>query len=118
MIKRSPERVKFLSDLMLTGMQGAHYWGTAFTLDDAANSWTVEDGEDDKEYVVTIDTIARGIRILTTGDNKGKAFTMSGMDYWKQFLLANRTNGEDGDYDSDIADNVLQAGIFGEVIYG
>ncbi|GAA1083153.1 hypothetical protein [Tsukamurella spumae] len=38
--------------------------------------------------------------------------------YAHRFVIANRTNGEDGDYDAGIADQVVQTGLFGSVVYG
>jgi hypothetical protein len=34
------------------------------------------------------------------------------------FMIAWMTDGDEGDYDSDIADIVVQLGLFGEVVYG
>jgi hypothetical protein len=116
--KRSAERVEFLSDVLTTAVEGGiQYWADVLIYEVGPETYaTIAD--EDGEYNITIDTIAHGISVLTTGENRGHSFTMSGMDYWKQFLLANRTNGEDGDYDADIADNILQAGIFGRIVYG
>lgn len=116
--KRSPERIQFLEDVLTTAIEGGiQYWSEVFIYNiDGETFATIAD--EDGEYNITIDTIAKGIRILTTGDNAGHAFSMCGMDYWKQFILANKTNGEDGDFDADIADNIVQAGIFGEIVYG
>ncbi|ASZ75429.1 hypothetical protein PBI_JOSHKAYV_90 [Mycobacterium phage JoshKayV] len=38
--------------------------------------------------------------------------------YAWQTVIFDRTNGEEGDYDANTADNVLQFAIFGEVIFG
>lgn len=60
-----------------------------------------------------------GLRILTSGDNIGRPFTLSGPQYWDQFLnRCLRSEGAEGDYDADIADNILQAELFGEIVYG
>lgn len=39
-------------------------------------------------------------------------------EYWEQFLESERTNGDEGDYDGDVADAVVQLGLFDEVVYG
>lgn len=122
--KRSPEREQFLADVLTTAVEGGiQYWSTVEEYRNeysvpVAETYAVIIDDDGDEHRITIDTIAHGIQVLTTGENTGKAFSMCGMDYWKQFLLANRTNSEDGDYDADIADNIVQAGLYGEVIYG
>lgn len=136
--KRSPEREQFLADILTTAVEGGiNYWAqvseykhehsgvpvaeTFAVVHEVDPDEGIEEDEDGyavRGLRVTIDTIAHGIQVLTTGENAGKSFTVSGADYWKQFLLSNRTNGEDGDYDADIADNILQAGLFGEVVYG
>ncbi|AXH46824.1 hypothetical protein SEA_ACOLYTE_81 [Mycobacterium phage Acolyte] len=38
--------------------------------------------------------------------------------YAWQTVIFDRTNGEEGDYDANTADNVLQFAIFGEAIFG
>lgn len=125
MTKRSLEREKFLADVLLTTDGGINYWADVLTFkydeEVPSNSvMTLEEYEDDDHvtHLVTIDTIAHGIYVLTTGENASKYFSICGPGYWKQFLLANRTNGAEGDYDADVADNILQAGLFNEVIYG
>lgn len=37
--------------------------------------------------------------------------------YWRQFVVAEATHGAEGDYDAAVADNVVQFGLFGEVVY-
>lgn len=115
--KRTAERESFLRDVLLTAIQGCHYWAEVEEYNYEEGRGTLLDNEGDP-HTFNLDTIAKGIGVLTTGENADRAFSMCGMDYWKQFKLANRTNGVDGDYDSDIADNVLQAGLFGEIVYG
>lgn len=70
------------------------------------------------ELVATIATMAHGLQILTTGDNIGRSFTTSRPQYWEQFRsVCAASEGAEGDYDADIADNILQAGLFGEIVY-
>lgn len=38
--------------------------------------------------------------------------------YWRQFLAAEATHGEEGDYDAMVADYIVQFGLFGELVYG
>lgn len=37
--------------------------------------------------------------------------------YLRQFVIAWLSDGDDGDYDADVADLVVQLGLFGEVVY-
>lgn len=118
---RSAERVQFLTDVLITAVEdGIQYWAEVTEYvpsgdDPHAVIWLPDE---DETHRVTLNTIAHGISLLTTGANAKRSFTMSGPEYWAQFKLANRTNGVDGDYDADIADNVLQAGLFDEIVYG
>ncbi|SHZ40104.1 Uncharacterised protein [Mycobacteroides abscessus subsp. abscessus] len=38
--------------------------------------------------------------------------------YWRQFLAAEATHGQEGDYDALVADNIVQFGLFGKLVYG
>lgn len=120
---RSDARRAFLADTLSTAIEGGiSYWAsvrayhvadpTLWETDTETNAYAEVRAEDNATWhVVTLDTMARGWSLY-------RGQTMSGADYGKQAMLANRTNGADGDYDADIADNVLQLGIFGEIIYG
>lgn len=116
MSKRTPERAQFLRDVLTTAVEGGiNYW--AQVGDYAPDEGTVtvyESEEDDKPHAVTIETIAKGIGVAR---EKGLA-SLSGPDYVAQFWLADRTNSERGDYDADIADSILQLGLFGQITYG
>lgn len=37
--------------------------------------------------------------------------------YWHQWMAADATDGEDGDYDADVADIIVQLGLFGREAY-
>lgn len=139
--KRSPERQQFLASVLTTAIEGGiSYWATveSYTWFDpdlagghatpgpggTANARAVifeteddllaenTDNEPAARHTVTVDTIATGMaRFRTIYTNLPRHH------YIRQALLADRTNGEDGDYDADIADIVLQLGVFGEVVY-
>lgn len=128
MTKRSPERAQFLTDTLVTAIEGGiNYWASVSDYhwhypniheDGVANAYaTILDREDeDAEPVrVDLDTIARGWGLYK---RLYKGESISGREYGKQALLANRTNGDDGDFDADVADNVLQLGLLGEIVYG
>lgn len=38
--------------------------------------------------------------------------------YWRQFLAAEATHGQEGDYDAMVADNIVQFGLFGKLVFG
>jgi hypothetical protein len=129
MAKRTPARAQFLTDTLTTAIEGGinywagvlsyHWWspdlegGTAEHEEGVANAHaTICDNELDGEVLqVTLDTMAHG-------------WTLFAQQYasvpgdWAEAIKANRTNSEDGDFDAQVADMVLQLGLFGEVIYG
>lgn len=127
-MKRTEKREEFLSDILTTAIEGGindwaavteYRWdGLAFrdyfaVIVDAEN----DEDPDFPETRITIDTIAKGIGVIKGFDYKPNYFGDRGA-YWNQFLLADRTNGDDGDYDAIVADWIVQAGIFGEIVYG
>jgi hypothetical protein len=38
--------------------------------------------------------------------------------YWRQWLVQEATNGKEGDSDAEVADQIVQWGLFGKGIYG
>lgn len=63
-------------------------------------------------HLLNVDVIARGLRALwEAGYDRPDT-------YWHQLRKADRTNGRDGDYDTGLADSVVQFGLFGEGLYG
>lgn len=65
---------------------------------------------DDKEFTINVDTIRDGIQLLLTG----KAEMMQGRKYVLQALIEKDL----GYIDSDVLDMIVQAGLFGELVYG
>lgn len=113
---RNDERKQFLTDVLTTAVEGGiNYWASVDEYE-----WdvplgeayvVVRDMEDDTTHRVDLDVIAKGIGIEVAGKwDPGS--------YFAQFVIANRTNGKDGDFDASVADVILQAGIFGKVVYG
>lgn len=119
----SRERQIFLQDVWTTAVEGGiGYWsqiegyrwsdedpstmgGTLHELNDETDDF---DGD---QHVVTMGTITKGLGRIRRGE-----VTMN--DRLRDaILLANRTN-DAGEIDSDAADVIVQAGIFGEVVYG
>lgn len=108
--RRSPARTQFLTDVFTTAFEGGiNYWASVrvFRWEDEQRGVLLDEEDDGREWTITLDTIARGITVLTAVDRLPAAFK-----------LANRTNGADGDFDADDADRILQAGLFGQVVYG
>lgn len=128
MTKRSAARVEFLSDVLTTAVEGGiNYWASvsAYRWDtpnpDEIGVTVHVDDEDDwptEGKRVTLDTIAHGIAVLKASGGPSSPGEEYPGSYWKEFLLADRTNGEDGDYDAGIADCILQAGLFDKIVYG
>jgi hypothetical protein len=136
MVKRSPDREQFLFDVLTTAIEHQGYgffdveeW--QWSEDKPAEAYAVisdkEDFADSRErWRLTIDTIAKGIGIirnakpndadtLVTADGKVLGY---GGDARRDFLLANSTNGEDGDYDVIGALAAVECALFGQVVYG
>lgn len=133
--KRTPEREQFLADVLTTAVEGGindwayvseyqHEYTPVPVAETHAIVHEVDPSdveEDDEGYAVRglrvdIDTIAKGIGVIKGFDNPPNYFGDGG-SYWKQFLLADRTNGDDGDYDAIVADWIVQAGLFGTIVY-
>ena len=125
---RTEKRVEFLTDVLITAVEGGiNYWALVADYvpegEPEKRGVTLWETEDDPEgngegVRVTLDTIASGIAKIRANKEGKFDFAHAHNSYWVQFWVANRTNGDDGDYDAGIADCILQAGLFGEVVYG
>lgn len=121
------KRRQFLWDMFVTALEGGiGYWSSC----NVYHIWriptqpsegpdlrgfhaTIEDIEDaNKVYRIDAEVIQRGLRAIADGRVNVNS------DIRAAVLLASRTNGDDGDYDAGVADCVVQAGLFGEVVYG
>lgn len=75
-----------------------------------------EDDDESKEHTVTIDTIREGLVRLSRREAK---CNLNGQaDALKRLALGILRNPEDYDYDAGAADNIVQAGLFNEIVYG
>jgi len=123
------ERKQLLCDIFTTALEGGiGYWSAAeeyhWRLDvpdetpfdesqDLDGFYAViEDLEDGKVYRIDADVIRMGIGYIADGIAQVRS------DIRATVLLLDRTNGEEGDYDAETADCIVQAGLFGEVVYG
>lgn len=116
---KSAERVEFLSDILSTAIEGGiDYWAqfdSIEKIDDANNilGWRYESAviydydDPDEQFTINIDVIAKGLGIL----RKRNA------DRDSDLLLANRTNGDEGDFDAWDADKIVQFGLFGKLVF-
>ena len=134
-MKRSAKREEFLSDVLSTAIEGgindwavvseykwdglpnAEHYAIVHEVDPDEGIEEDEDGYAVRGLRVDIDLIAKGIGVIKEFNYQPNYFGDGGA-YWRQFLLADRTNGDDGDYDAIIADWIVQAGLFGEIVYG
>lgn len=129
MTKRSPEREKFLSDLLVTAIEHMSY-GFPATLEykpepdgepgasyaviydryEEDEPWDADDSWKPKEsWRVDIDTMAKGLGVVRRIEKPA--------NWVRDLLLADRTNGDDGDYDVVGALLVLECAIFGKPMY-
>ncbi len=106
-----------LQDVFTTALEGGiGYWSEAETYhwsdEDPASFYSdIVDVEDDyAEYHIDIHTIRRGIAYLLEH--------LPASDYQRLAVLGIAQEWEDVDFDADTADFIVQAGLFGEVVYG
>jgi hypothetical protein len=89
-----------------------HYWATKAVVDTEAETYTVTDGEDDKEYVIHYQDIARAIQLLVDGDADVRADIREAV----ALDLLNYENAHR--MDSEVYDVIIQLAAMGAVIYG
>jgi len=128
---RTESRAQFLHDVFVTAIEGGvNYWASV-----ASYHWTlggpepldncdlegfraeIIDNEDEgKRYDVARKVIARGINLIASGKCTYGGRVMA-PDMVKAYRAINATN-EGGDVDANRADNIVQAGLFGDIRYG
>ena len=123
---RTPERIGFLSDCIITAVEGGTgYWAevrnykwSEDTVHHRMLDATVElrseiprTDEPEPWFKVNLDTIDLGIQRLQSADFRVNPNLMG------LILAANRDN-DAGDIDADAADCIVQAALFGELVYG
>jgi hypothetical protein len=121
--KRSEKRTEFLVNVLITGVETYGYtpwfqfdkydpdYGTVTVWHDKDDDGTYTDGP----YDIDLDKIASA---LGKFEKKVMALPEPAKTYAYQMVLANRSNGDDGDYDVTTADAVMQIAVLGEEIYG
>lgn len=91
--------------------------------------WGVFDDERENAPLrIDLEVIDRGVRLflqychgyLDSNGNPAAAEThgLPEGHYWRQFVVAEATLGDGGDYDADVADEIVQWGLFGKPVYG
>ena len=120
---RTAERNEMLSDILCTALSGIRYYAEIIEYAKDGHSAIIrpyEDYEDGVEtYTVTIDTISRGLRLCANGEVE--AYNSGYEDKFKtrmSRLYRDKGPIPDEDYDAVDADIILQAGVFGELVYG
>jgi hypothetical protein len=120
---RTPERTDFLAGILCSTVEGgSDYWAEIkdwkWEWDDHHNftkaSVTVRDAEGDaptKWIAVDLDTIERGIQAI-------KARKPAVREDLQAAILLGDNENDAGHIDIDCADCILQAALFGELVYG
>lgn len=119
---------QMLLDVFTTALEGGiGYWsacseyrwqksepgsGGTRMIEDTENFYAVihDVEDDDKQYRIDRDVIKKGIAWL-------KEHPL-GNPYHRLAVLDLASGNEDVDYDADTADAIVQAGLFGELVYG
>jgi len=113
---------QFLRDIAITAIEGGTgYWASVseYRADVAANEIIVvihfyegeDDGDDQQTRKLTLMDIAEGIkRVLNPEFRVG--------DQIKGCLIQSICSNDAGMADADVADVIVQAALFGEIVYG
>ena len=119
--ERTPERTCFLADVLVTAVEGGisywcdhqnYSWAQDEETDYMTDAFVEVDAGDGKGWMaVTLDTIEAGIAKVKESGFLINSGVLSD-------ILIGDNNDDGGDVDSIAADCIVQAGLFGEVIYG
>jgi len=125
MAERSPELTQFYADVIIGATEGGtNYWAFSRNYkwsDEDPSTTTVEycDMEfygtpDEEWHTVTVDTIAKAFGIIMGPKEEIKHLHSTSR---ARYSRAQRAY-DFGELDAGDADNIVQVGIFGEVVYG
>lgn len=131
MAKLTDSRKQFLHDVFTEALEGGiNYWaGIAkyrwslgapdYAVDLDGFYAVVQDAESDTEYRVTRATIQKGVATLRQWSREPhvEGTNRCHPSYTKRILAASAMN-DASEMDASDADIVVQAGLFGEIIYG
>lgn len=117
MAKRSAAREQFIQDIFVTAIEGGiNYWANYQSINkihkpEEIVEWWYESAHiidvDGDSYVIDKNTIIKGINMIVKRNAERD----------KALILANRTNGDDGDFDAWDADKIVQFGLYGKLEY-
>ena len=124
--KRSPERQQLYTDIVTTAVEGGiNYWARVCDYEysdtffgdstNDASATVIEYGDSETEvarYKLTTATVAKAFGIMRKGpvEYLGEAMRKH---YLKEYQFP-----ENADFDANDADNIVQIGLFGKVVYG
>ncbi len=121
MTKRSTARQQMLSDIVVTAVEGGiEYWAVVSDYewqDDMNASATVREvldwdaGEYGEPMKIDPDVMARGLRRVLNGAVHPESYTY-------RYASEGDRHPDDHDIDAWVADDIVQAALFGEVRYG
>lgn len=126
----SKERDEFLRDVAITAAEGGigywsvltkYKWSATNSLDDMLPFPVMriepsEDPEDFKACNITKRTIQKGIALIGNPDVTDDELQLA-PTYRRQIIGASKLN-DACNIDAELADHIVQAGLFGKVIYG
>ncbi|WKW86167.1 hypothetical protein SEA_JONJAMES_194 [Gordonia Phage JonJames] len=130
MMPYTDKRKAFLSDILITAE--LNYWATVdlpvvedapddYILDYITVGYRVTPYDDNRERLVTLATIERGLAMMRHPScsyiNNGYRPDYHGSTQ-QRFAQLSDTDGDEGDYDTLDADAIIQLGLFGKVVYG
>lgn len=116
------DRDQFLWDIFVTAIEGGiSYWAYIRSYHHSTNGVEdhegfiahITDTETDKHYEITRATILRGLKLFRTPCELQINACLR-----REIMVADITNGENTILDANGADAVIQAGLFGDVLYG
>jgi hypothetical protein len=119
MATRTAERAEFLDDVVITGVDlgGIYYWAEpvprTYHWDGIPATIKITIPDEPERGTITVNRalVARGIAAIKRPEFKVRR------DIVATILLAERYV-DAADIDEEIADVIIQAGIFGEIVYG
>ncbi|WP_457066974.1 hypothetical protein [Mycobacteroides abscessus] len=97
--------------------------------DENDTGWGITGLEHEHTLRIDLDVVERGTKLFAQYcrgeiNSHGEAVPeeqrkpLADDAYWRQFLAAEATHGQDGDYDAGVADEIVQWGLFGKSVYG
>ena len=127
------EKTALYNDILITACEhGIHYWARLTSYRSGMDRSTGEitkpgravivdcEGDDDWKHTLTTGTMRRGLHLLASGK-----CTYGGSplpeEIWSKFAELRKdleVHGSAWMIDSDAADLITQAGVFGDIVYG